>query len=454
MASLPDYLILDPRADRQPPALLREMQSRRLCEMVRYCYDATPFWRRKFDAVGLRPDDVRGIEDLPRVPFCDRAELQADQAAHPPFGSYVASGPSQWRKFVTTSGTTGTPLKRVFSGRDWSYVLDRFRRNPTVAPGEVAMVLGPVDGLMGPMGSAESLAAMGALVVLAGLYDTKTKLRLIGELRPAAVSGTASYLLHVAEVARETGIDLPALGIRTVASVGEPGGAVPETRRRLLEGWGAQHVADGYGLTELFPIGGSCLHSTSIHVASDLVYTEIVDPETGLPLPPGSVGEIVYTNLVGDTQPLLRYRTRDLGRLSTAEACACGHTGARLEGSVLGRVDDMIWYRGANIFPGAIEAAVRSVPQLGGEYQVEIGGTGELPTLLVRAESVVGGLTVEARDRLAATLGEALREAIRVTAQVQIVEPATLPRPDGRNKLRRVVDRRRARQIHQETTQP
>ncbi len=443
MASLPEYLILDSRADRQPPALLREMQSRRLREMVRYCYDAAPFWRRKFDVAGLRPDDVRGLEDLPRIPFCDRSELQADQAAHPPFGSYVASGPSQWRKFVTTSGTTGTPLKRVFSGRDWSYVLDRFRRNPTVAPGEVAIVLGPVDGLMGPMGSAESLAAMGALVVLAGLYDTKTKLRLINELRPAVVSGTASYLLHLAEVARETGVDLPTLGIRTIASVGEPGAAAAETRRRLLEGWGVQHIADGYGLTELFPIGGSCPHSTSIHVASDLVYTEIVDPETGVPLPPGSVGEIVYTNLVGDTQPVLRYRTRDLGRLSTVEACTCGHTGARLEGSVLGRVDDMIWYRGANIFPAAIEAAVRSVPQLGAEYQVEIGGDGDLPTLLVRAESAVAGLAGEALERATARLREALRESIRVNAQVQIVDPATLPPPDGRAKARRVVDRRR-----------
>ncbi len=442
MGSLPDYLILDPKVDRLPPAPLRELQSRRLRETVRYCYDAAPFWRRKFDAVGLRPDDVRGVEDLPRIPFCDRAELQADQSAHPPFGSYVASGPSQWRKFVTTSGTTGTPLKRVFSGRDWGYVLDRFRRNPTVAPGDVAMVLGPVDGLMGPMGAAESLAAMGALVVLAGLYDTRTKLRLIGELRPAAVSGTASYLLHMAEVARETGVDLPALCIRTLASVGEPGAAVPETRRRLVEGWGVQHVADGYGLTELFPIGGNCPHSTSIHVASDLIYTEIVDPRTGEPLPAGEVGEVVYTNLVGDTQPVLRYRTRDLGRLSTEPACACGHTGARLEGSVLGRVDDMIWYRGANIFPSAIEAAVRSVPQLGCEYQIELAGKGDLPTLLVRAESAVAGMAAEARDAIGAQLREALRESIRVNAQVEIVDPASLPRPDGKTKARRIVDRR------------
>lgn len=443
MASLPDYLVLDPQVDRLPATQLAELQSQRLRAMVRYCYDATPFWRRKFDAVGLAPEDIRDLDDLPRIPFCDRAELQADQLEHPPFGSYVGSDSSHWRKFFTTSGTTGVPLRRVFSARDWSYLLDRFRRSPTVAPGEVALILGPVDGLMGPMALAEGLTAMGALVTFAGLYDTKTRIRLIDELRPVVVSGTASYLLHLAEVARAMRIDLSSRGIRTLVSVGEPGAAISETRRRLLEGWGARTIADGYGLTELFPLGGSCLLNPAIHIAGDLVITEIVDPTTGEPLPHGVVGEIVHTNLVSDTQPLLRYRTRDLGRLSTEPACTCGHTGVRLEGSVLGRVDDMIWFRGANIFPSAIEAAVRSVPELGGEYQIEISGNKELPDMLVRAELAVGVSGEAAAERAAARMLEALRESIRINAQVQIVDAFTLPRPDGRSKARRVVDRRR-----------
>jgi phenylacetate-CoA ligase len=439
---LPDYLILDPKVDRMPHAQLRELQSGRLREMVRYCYEATPFWRRKFDTAGIKPEDIHTVDDLPKMPFCTKAELQADQTEHPPFGSYAGTSRSQWRKFATTSGTTGVPLKRVFSERDWRYVLDRFRRNPTVTPGDVVIVLGPVDGLMGPMGSAESLAAMGAMVVLAGLYDTKTKIRLIEELRPALVSGTASYLFHVAETAREMHVNLPSLGIRSIASVGEPGAAVPETRKRLLEAWGAQQIADGYGLTELFPLGGSCPFNPAIHIASDLAYTEIVDPKTGAPVSSGAVGEIVYTNLVGDTQPLLRYRTRDLGRLSTAESCACGHTGARLEGSILGRVDDMIWYRGANIFPSAIEAAVRRIPELGPEYQIEISGDGALPMLTVRAEASTEGLAEGAINSLRTRLEESVHEAIRVNAHVEVVAPRALPRPDGRGKVRRIIDRR------------
>lgn len=440
MASLPDYLILDPTVDRLPGDELRKLQSARLREMVRYCYEAAPFWRRKLDAAGVHPRDIESIDDLAKLPFCTKAELQVDQTEYPPFGSYTASPSLQWRKFATTSGTTGVPLKRVFSARDWSYVLDRFRRSRSVSPGEVAVMLGPVDGLVGPMGSAESLAAMGAMVVLAGLYDTKAKVRLIQEVRPGVVTGTASYLLHVAEAAREMGVDLPSLRIRSISSVGEPGPAMPETRRRLFEGWGVQRIADGYGLTELFPLGGSCPHSTSIHIASDLACTEVVDPESGAPRPRGEIGEVVYTNLIGDTQPLLRYRTRDLGRLSKEEACACGHTGARLEGSILGRVDDMIWYRGANIYPSAIEAAVRSLPELSAEYQVEISDEGALPRLTVRAEasSALAGDAVGLRSRLE----EALRNTIRVRAQVEILAPHTLQRPDGRGKVRRIIDRR------------
>lgn len=422
--------------------MLRELQSARLRAMVSYCYANTLFWRRKFDAAGLRPEDIHSIDDLPRIPFCTKAELQADQLANPPFGSYVGAERSHWARYAATSGTTGQPLRRVISARDWGYVLDRFRRNPTAGPGDIAVVLGPVDGLVGPNASSESLAAMGAMVVQAGLYDTRTKIKLIHDIRPNLVSGAASYLLHMLEVAQEMNIDLASLGIRTLSSVGEPGGANEGTRERLKRGWGVERVADGYGLTEIFPLGGNCLHSTSIHIACDMAATEIVDPETGAPLPPGKTGELVITNLVGDSQPLLRYRTRDIARLATSEACACGFTGSRLEGSILGRVDDMIWFRGANIFPSAIEAAVRRIAGLTPEYQIEISGESALPKMLVRAETLRADPPAEDRASLRARLVEALKDTIRVTATVEILAPGTLPRPDGHKKLQRVIDKR------------
>ena len=441
MQALPRYLVLDPKLDRLPRAALRELQSERLRAMVHYCHAQTPFWRRKFDEAGLKPEDIRSIDDLPRIPFCTKAELQEDQRLHPPFGSYVGIPRTHWARFAATSGTTGQPLRRVLSARDWGIMVDRFRRNPTVGPGDVVVALGPSDGLIGPSVSAASQQAMGAMVVHAGLYDTHTKIRLVRDLKPAVVSGTTSYLLHVLEVAAEMGVDLAGLGIRTVAAFGEPGGALSRTRERLRAGWGAR-VADGYGMTEIFPLGGNCPHSHDLHIASDIAAVQIVDPESGELMPPGKTGEVVITNLVGDSQPLLRYRSRDISRLATNEACACGFTGARLADSIQARVDDMIWFRGVNVYPSAVEVAVRSIDGLATEYQIEISGQAALPTLKIRAEAQRAGLPEAELAGLGDRLGAALKQTIRISAGVEILPPGTLPRPDGRRKMCRVVDLR------------
>jgi phenylacetate-CoA ligase len=440
MPGLPEYAVLDAKLDRLSAPARRELQTQRLRAMVRYVFNATTFWRRKLEAAGIGPDDVRDVGDVSRLPFSTKAELQDDQAAHPPFGSYVASDRTAWTKFFSTSGTTGTPLRRVFSARDWRYVLDKFQRNPIVGPGDVVVLLGPRDGLMGPTGSAEGMARAGALVMETGLADSRTKVRLITDVHPTMVAGTASYLLHLLDVAEEMGVRLAEAGVRIVSSVGEPGAAVPATRSRLADGWGGV-VSDGYGLTEIFPLGGGCPHSAALHIPDDLVITEIVDPDTGRPLPPGEAGEVVYTNLVGDTQPLLRYRTRDVARRGPDAPCACGFTGTRLERSIEGRVDDMIWFRGVNLFPSAIEAVVRSFPELGHEYQIVLDGDRALPRLTVRAERGRDGANDGDLER---RLGEALVSATRVRAAVELVATGTLPHGQARGKIRRVVDRRTA----------
>ena len=442
MPELPEYVVLDIELERLPVESLRKLQAERLRCMVRYVYDATPFWRAKIDAAGLHPDQIRGLEDLTLLPFSTKEELQEDQLAHPPFGSYVATPRTSWVKYFATSGTTGTPLRRVFSARDWGYVLDRFQRRPHVGPGDISISLAPIDGLMGPTAGVEHTARAGAMAVLAGMYDTRTKVRLIRDLRPTVVIGTASYLLHLIEIASEMGIDLPGLGVKVALSVGEPGAAIDATRRRLTEGWGA-FVNDGYGMTELFPLGGGCRDSRSLHIASDFVITEIVDPETGRQLPPGEPGEVVYTNLVGDTQPLLRYRTRDIARLADPQPCRCGFSGDRLLNSVEGRVDDMIWVKGVNLFPSAIEAVVRQFDELTAEYQIVLAGERSRSTLTVQVESA-HDLTADGREVLRVRVAQALAGAIRLKAGVELLPQGTLPRVEGRGKVPRVVDRRTA----------
>jgi phenylacetate-CoA ligase len=438
MSRLPSYTVLDWKLERLPAGELRALQGARLAAMARYVYECTPFWRRKFDAVGLLPQHITSIDELGLIPFCDRRELQQDQAAFPPFGSYVATDRSRWRHFAATSGTTGVPLRRVFSQRDWSYVLDRFQRNPTLGPGDIVMILGPTDGLIGPTLAAATAQRLGALVVHAGRYDSRTKIGMILDLKPTVVTGTASYLLHLLDVAAAMRVDLREAGIRAIASVGEPGAAVAASRERLAQGWGAQ-VRDGFGLTEIFPLGGSCAHSTALHIASDMALVEAIDPQTGRQLAAGEAGELVVSNLVGDTQPLLRYRTRDVVRFAVEPACRCGFTGTRLEGGILGRIDDMIWIRGANVFPLAIENAVRQFKELSSEYQIVVEGD-SLPRLTVRAEPLAADLA--GSSELESRLCAAVKAAVGINARVELVAFGTLPRGHDKAKPRRVLDLR------------
>lgn len=437
MPTLPDYDVGDPALNSLPRDELRRIQDERLRAMLAYVHATSGFWRRKLDDAGVAPEDVSGVADLPRLPFVTRAELDAEQAEHPPFGDYTCSPRETWMGVFTTSGTSGRKLKRVVSHRDWQLMLDRFKRMPAPPPGEIFMLLGPVDGLLGPTVGVEAWRMLGSIPVLAGLWDTRTKVRMIAELRPAVVAGAASYLVHLSEVAAEMGVDLSDCGLRGVTSFGEPGAAVEATHEALGRRYGVEQIVDGYGLTEVWPMGGSCPESRTLHILEDVVAVECVDPETGEPLPEGETGEIVFTNLVGDTQPLLRYRTRDIGRLIVAEPCQCGATVARIA-RIEGRADDMIWYRGANFFPSAVEEIVRRQEGLTPEYRIVLDeGESGLATVTVQVEAASGAPGGELRDRVRA----ALREGLGINPEVEVLEHGALPREE-QAKTKRVLDKR------------
>jgi phenylacetate-CoA ligase len=435
-ATLPEYDVGDPALDRLPRDELERLQDERLRAMVAYVHARSGFWRRKLDEAGVRPQDVRGVADLPRLPFVTRTELDAEQAEHPPFGDYTCSPRETWMGVFTTSGTSGRKLKRVVSRRDWQLMLDRFKRMPPPPPGEIFMLLGPVDGLLGPAVGVEAWRMRGSIPVLAGLWDTRTKVRMIAELRPAVVAGAASYLVHLSEVAAEMGVDLSDCGLRGVTSFGEPGAAVEATRETLGRRFGVDEIVDGYGLTEVWPLGGNCRLSPSLHIAEDVVAVECVDPDSGERVPAGEPGEIVFTNLVGDTQPLLRYRTRDIGRLIVNTPCECGSTVTRIA-RIEGRADDMIWYRGANFFPSAVEEIVRRQEGLTPEYRI----------VLDEAESGLANVTVQVEalaapsEELRGQVRAALREGLGVNPAVELLEAGALPRTEH-EKTKRVLDER------------
>lgn len=435
--TLPDYVVDDPAYLSLPRDELVRLQGERLRTIVHYVYETSGFWRRKLDDAGVTPGDVREAADVRLLPFTTRAELDAEQAEHPPFGDYTCSPRETWMGLFTTSGTSGRKLKRLVSRHDWELMLRRFERHPAPPPGEIFVLLGPTDGLLGPTVGVEAARRRGSIPVLAGLWDTRTKVRAIEELRPAVVAGAASYLIHLSEVAAELGVDLTQCGLRAVTSFGEPGAAVEATLATIRERFGVEDVIDGYGLSELWPFGGNCPESRALHIPEDFVIVECVDPETLEPLPEGEPGELVFTSLIGDTHPLLRYRSRDIGRLTFSTACACGTTFARIE-RIEGRTDDMIWYRGVNFFPSAVEQIVRRQPGLSPEYLIVVDdGERGLPLVTVQVEALDGA----AGDELRQSVRTAMRGGLGVNPEVEVLAAGSLPRGEGA-KTKRVLDRR------------
>ena len=439
---LPKYGVLNPKLEKLPENEVRALQTQRLIAQVRYCYDNTPFWRNKFDEAGISPDDIRCLSDLPKIPFCTKAELQKNQSENPPFGSYLGVDRSRLTKYFTTSGTTGRPIVRVYSDRDWSCVRSLFQRNPFLSPGDIAVLLGPTDGLAGPSAGVDGWEAMGALVVRAARYSTEEKIHVIQDLKPKMVCATASFLLYLAEAAENYEMPFSQTGgVPLLLSVGEPGAAIPATRDRLLRTWSAETVIDGFGITELFPLGNSCPDCADTHISNDFMIVEVVDPETDIVLQPGRQGEIVYTNIIGETQPLLRYRSRDIGRIAPFGLCpGCGSTATRIVGGIKGRVDDMVWYKGINIFPSAVEAVVRGFDEISNEFEIVLDQEGAAQTLSVRAE-VATGYPSDRYDELESRLEEELLKALEgVHAGVELLQEGTLPKTQY--KGRRVRDNR------------
>ena len=428
--TLPDYRVDDQSLRTLPRDELAALQDERARALASYARATSGFWRQRLDEAG----EVRGVADLRRMPLTSRHDLDAEQAAHPPFGDYTCSPRESWMGMFTTSGTSGRKLKRVVSWRDWRLMIAFLHRNaPPPPPGDIFMLLGPIDGLLGPSVGVEAARQRGAIPVLAGMWDTRTKVQAIAELRPGVIAGAASYIVHLSEVAAEMGVDLASCGLRTVTSFGEPGAAIEATHATIRDRYGVEQIVDGYGLTEVWPLGGNCPHSRELHIPEDIVAVECIDPDTGEPVPEGEPGEIVLTTLVGDTHPLLRYRTRDIGRLLFSEPCACGSTFARIE-RIEGRTDDMIWYRGANFFPSAVEEIVRRQDGLSPEYRIVLDdGPRGLPVVTIQVE---GDSSVHGRVR------ESLRGGLGVNPELEVLPVGTLPRAE-QTKAKRVLDRRR-----------
>jgi phenylacetate-CoA ligase len=433
---------------------LRAIQGEKLAVAVRFAYGCIPFYRRKFDAIGLEPADIRGLDDLAKIPVTTKWEMAEDVAANPPWGTYTSVDDRRWRESgwqtFASSGTTSRPrLFRYtqFDRRMWAWVNARAMWAMGFRPGRDSALLafgyGPHVWLWGVH---YALNLMGIPIVTGGGLDTRARARLIQDYAPTILCCTPSYALYLAGVMREMGMDPAATAVRFLFCGGEPGFAVPATRERLERTWGAE-LHEFYGCTEAAPAGGGYTcgaiaatkqGTVSTHLMADAQIWETVDPDTLRPVADGLRGLSVATNLISEASPQLRFLVGDFTILREGR-CACGRSHPRALGGFLGRADDMLNVRGVTLFPSSVEDAIRRVPEAGDEFEIRVTRERELDVLTVRVEP--GTALDDGRC-------EALRRAVEsevvsrceLRPVVEVVTPGTLPKTEF--KAKRVKDLR------------
>jgi phenylacetate-CoA ligase len=414
----------DERIETMPPAWTRRLEEERLAEQVNRCYERAPFYRRKLDEAGIRPESVQGVEDLRALPFTTKEELRESQSDAPPFGDFLCADPIDVVRIHLSSGTTGKPLASAYTERDVemsSAVGARAFWAAGVRPDDVVLHCLSYSFYTGGLSDHAALEATGAAMVPVGLGQSVRLLDLWPDLRPTALFSTITYPLHLAEAALERGVDPKSLGLTKLIVTGEPGGQIAATRRRMEELWGAT-VGDTYGLSDVWgTLAGECEERDGLHFSGqDATLAELVDPETGeqLPIEAGARGELVFTHLQREAAPLLRFRTRDVAEVVAAE-CECGRTGFRFR--VAGRSDDMFRVRGVNVFPSAVEALLRERGI--DRFAIVLERFPVEPPVKILVEGVNG------RER---ELAQALRARLDFTCEIA---PATLPRTEAKSKL-------------------
>jgi len=405
---------------------LEALQGDRLGELLARLQGRNAFYTRKLEAAGVRADSLRFPRDLRKLPFTTKAELVADQAANPPWGTALTEPLDRYTRYCQTSSTTGRPLKWIDTNESWQWLLECWKtvyRGARVGPGDRIFFPFSFGPFLGFWAAFDAGSQIGALCVPGGGMSSPMRLKLRTSVEATVVCCTPTYALHLVEVAAAEGVSLRESPVRVLIVAGEPGGSIPATRKRIEEAWGAR-VIDHHGLTEVGPVSFECWEAPGfLHLNEARFLCEVLDPVTLEPVPDGTRGELVVTSLGRSASPVLRYRTRDVV-VRRSEPCPCGRSWARLEGGIVARDDDMVNVRGVNVYPTAIEAVLREFHEVV-EFRSTVSRSHEMRTLSLEIEPVAG---VGDGSALAAAVGKRLREALGLNVPVRTVEPMSLPR--------------------------
>lgn len=414
---------------------LERTQLERLRAMLDPVLRHNSFYRAKLAPAGLRQAaELRDLDALRRLPFTTKAELSADQEAHPPFGTNLTEPLEHYVRMHQTSGTTGQPLRCLDTveswawwGRCWTTVYE----NAGVTAADrifFAFSFGPFIGFWSAF---EGARGLGAMTLAGGGMTSLQRLHAIIDNQATVLVCTPTYALHLAEVARSEGLDLATSAVRVTIHAGEPGANIDATRRRIESAWGAR-CFDHAGATEVGAWGFECDQRSGLHLNEEEFIGEIIDPASGAA---ADEGELVLTNLGRAGMPVIRYRTGDKV-VADRRPCDCGRPFVRFRGGVVGRIDDALIIRGVNVFPSAIENIVRRFDEVV-EFGVDVYRRSELDEIELRIELRAGD-----GETVARALSGALREALQLRALVVPVAGGTLPRFEL--KARRFRDHRGA----------
>ena len=412
---------------------LQELQLKRLKETVARTQNIG-FYQKMFAEAGIRPEDIKTLDDLSKIPFTKISDLRGGY----PFG-FLAVPMNRINRIHTTSGTTGKPTVVAYTKNDlnsWSELIARNLTMVGLREGDMFQNASNYSLFTGGLGFHYGAEKIGCAVVPAGVGNTKRQIEMIQDFGVNAIHCTPSYAMHLTEVAEDMHANLDSLRIGVFGAE-----AWSENMRRDLENRLNIKAYDSYGMSELFGPGVAfeCPEQDGLHIWHDCYIVEIIDPKTGETLGPGEKGEMVVTPLVKEAMPLLRYRTGDITMLMEDD-CPCGR-GQKIA-RLFGRSDDMLTVRGINVFPSQIEHVLKNIPEVGDQFMVYIDRLNHLDEMTIEVEINKHLFSGELSDlaRLQNKIGKALHETLTLRANVQLVEPGSLPRFEG--KAKRVVDRR------------
>ncbi len=428
----------DPHIERMPQEELRTLQEDRLKSLVRYVYDHSTFYRQRFKEAGVEPGDIKTLDDVTKLPFTKKVDLRDTY----PTGMFSLPRSSVVRYHVS-SGTTGKPTVVGYTKGDidtWAESLARALTSIGLGRGDVMQVSYGYGLFTGGLGLHYGAERVGAAVIPMGVGNTERQITLMQDLGTTAIACTPSYFLHLIEVADKMGVSIrDDTQLKAGIFGAEPWSL--ETRKRIEAATGIK-AYDIYGTSELSgPLFTECSRKKGIHIWGDMFLTEVLDPKTGETVDDGERGELVFTTLNKFALPLIRYRIGDLSIMET-EPCECGRTHPRIM-RILGRTDDMLIIRGINVFPSQVESVLMGIPEVGDHWQIIVDRDGPLDVMTVRVELVEAGFSDKIRDLLSLKkkVSKELKGVLNIAASVDLVEPGTIPRSEG--KAKRVIDNRK-----------